>query len=162
VIHIDPNAEPRTVDVSDAHDEEDEEQILRKAWPPAIAYVMDFLKTAEGKEFGKKVFDFIESLRKRPLGRQNSESMLHGIARYALAAGIIGAAVWLRVVDKLDTVMVGLLSLTLGYLPGRQQSKRRTPIPRRSGSSGRSTTRSTSWCATRSSGSPSPAYNMEV
>ena len=120
---LDPDGGPHTVDVTDARDEEDEERVFRQAWPPTIAYLMDFLKTPEGKAFGTKVLEFFESLRKQTLDRQNSESMLHGLARYALAAGIICAAVWLRVVDKLDTVMVGLLSLTLGYLLGRQQSK---------------------------------------
>lgn len=115
--------EPEVVDVTDADDEEEEERILRNAWPPAIDYIMEFLKTANGKEFGKNVLDFLESLRKQALDRQNAESMFHGLARYVLAAGIITAAVVLQLKGKLDTVMVGLLSLTLGYLLGRQQSK---------------------------------------
>lgn len=115
--------EPEIVDVTDAEDEEDEGRILRKAWPPAIAYIMDFLKTAEGKDFSVKFFAFLESFRKQTLDRQHKETMFHGWARYALVAGIIGLAAWLRSVDKLDTVMVGLLSLTLGYLLGRQHSK---------------------------------------
>ena len=111
------------MDVSDADDEEDEEQIKRNAWPPMIAYLTDFLKTPEGKDFGAKTFTFLESFRKQSLDRQNADSMLHGLARYILSAGIITAAVLLQLNGKLDTVMVGLLSLTLGYLLGRQQSK---------------------------------------
>jgi hypothetical protein len=115
--------EPKIVDVTDAEDAEDEERIRRDAWPPTVAYLTDFLATPSGKEFSVKLFAFVESFRKQTLDRQNVESMFHGLARYILAAGIIGAAVWLRVIDKLDTVMVGLLSLTLGYLLGRQQSR---------------------------------------
>ncbi|MGH9317686.1 MAG: hypothetical protein ACRD1P_11350 [Thermoanaerobaculia bacterium] len=116
-------SDARAVDVSDARDEAEEEQILRRAWPPTVAYITNFLKTPEGKIFGEKLLSFLESFREQTLNRQHKESIFHGWARYVLVAGIIGAAVWLRTCDKLDTVMVGLLSLTLGYLLGRQQSK---------------------------------------
>ncbi|HTQ48482.1 MAG TPA: hypothetical protein VMI75_37255 [Polyangiaceae bacterium] len=109
--------------MSHAAGDEDEEQAIREAWPPTIAYITEFLKTAEGKEIAGRVLTFFESVRKQSLDRQVSESMLHGVARYLLSAGIIVAAVWLQFAGKLDTVMVGLLSLTLGYLLGRQQSK---------------------------------------
>jgi hypothetical protein len=114
----------RDVDVSDAGSEEEEERILRNAWPPVSHFFFDWLKTPDGSEIAKQGARLLESLKKETLGRQFRLNLIDAVARYLLVAGILLAAVYLRVIDKLDTVMVGLLSGALGFLLGRQAPRK--------------------------------------
>jgi hypothetical protein len=114
---------PRLVDVADAADREDEERILRNAWPPLSKYIFDWLQTPDGAEMARQVTGLLESLRRETIGRQHTLAVIDVISRYGLMVLLVGAAVYLRAIDKLDTVMVGFFSAGLGFLFGRQKAR---------------------------------------
>lgn len=114
---------PRGVDLANASDETDAEQMIRNAWPPTAHYLFSWLSTAEGKQIADKAAGLLESLQKTALERRHQQTLVDSIGRYVLVGGIVAAAVWLQLADKLTPVMVGLLSGALGFLLGKNQSK---------------------------------------
>ena len=115
--------QPQQVNVSNAQDEEDEERILRNAWPPISKYFFEWLKTPDGTKMAKQLTDLLGSIKRETFGRQHKLALFDVIARYVLVFSVLAAAVFLRANDQLDTVMVGLLSAALGFLLGRQKLK---------------------------------------
>jgi hypothetical protein len=83
---------------------------------------MQFLQHDHGRGMAEQLAQLVGAI-KTDQDQQHSVRMIHTIARYTVVALILGAAVWLKSVDKLDTTIVGLLSLTVGYLLGQQKSK---------------------------------------
>ena len=60
----DPPGPPKVVDVAVADDDEEIEEVLRNAWPPATAYFFDWLKTPEGAQLAKVATDLLGSVKK--------------------------------------------------------------------------------------------------
>jgi hypothetical protein len=94
----------------------EDEQVL--SWPEAI---LNWLHSENGKEASSKIASILESFATGS-ARSHQLAMVHVIARYILVGLAIGAAVALRWHDKLDSTIIGLLSLTVGYLIGKQKS----------------------------------------
>jgi len=113
---------PRSVDLADASDETDADQMMRNAWPPTAHYLFSWLSTGEGKQIADKAAGLLESLQKTALERRHQQALVDSIGRYVLVGGIVVAAVWLQLADKLTPVMVGLLSGALGYLLAKQHN----------------------------------------
>jgi hypothetical protein len=115
-VPVDPNAEEAEV-----------AKVLRAAFPPLEAYLFRWLDSERGTEVVKTVTDLIKSAKRVTLDRLAEEKrqthrreMLDRIGRYVMMALILGLGTYLRVNDKLDTVIFGLLSASLGFLFGRQ------------------------------------------
>jgi hypothetical protein len=118
-VSVDPNAEEAEI-----------AKVLRAAFPPLEAYLFRWLDSERGTEVVKTVTDLIKSAKSVTLDRLSEEKrqthkreMLDRIARYGMMAVILGLGTYLRVHDKLDTVIFGLLSASLGFLFGRQTSQ---------------------------------------
>ncbi len=119
----------KEVSVDPEAEEEEVAKVLRSAFPPVEAYIFRWLDSERGTEVVKTVTDLIKSAKSVTLDRLSEEKrqthkreMLDRIARYVMMALILGLGTYLRVNDKLDTVIFGLLSASLGFLFGRQTS----------------------------------------
>lgn len=113
----------------DATAEQVEEQ-LRAAFPPAAAYFFNWLESERGTEVAKTITDLIKSAKAITLDRMAEEKkqshkrqLVNDIGRFVMMGGILVLATVLQLNGKLDTVIVGLLSLGLGFLFGRQTAQ---------------------------------------
>jgi hypothetical protein len=98
-----------------------DEEVEDSAGNGWAALLLGFLGTPAGQALNEKVADWVGSHNDGNRAEQKRESAgLHW--RFGLMAFVIVLAVGLRAFDKLDSTIVGLLGLALGYLFGRQQS----------------------------------------
>lgn len=121
----------KEVEVDPLDDDEAVEKVKRDAFPPFSAYFFKWLESERATEVVKTITDLTKSVKEVALSRlgevdkqAHSREMVDRIARYLMMAGIIGVATVLKFYDKLDTVIVGLLSLALGFVFGRQTSQK--------------------------------------
>ncbi|WP_243336970.1 hypothetical protein [Anaeromyxobacter soli] len=85
-------------------------------------YIFRFLNGPNGKAASEKVGELLGGFRAGQVNQHRLE-VLNALARYALLAGILGAAILLQLRGKLDSAIIGLLSLVTGYIFGRQKSE---------------------------------------
>lgn len=93
--------------------------------PPSAGmgyYLFRFLHSPNGKAASDKVAEMLGTF---SAGQANAHRLqvLNALARYALLAGILGAAIVLQLRGKLDSAIIGLLSLVTGYIFGRQKAE---------------------------------------
>ncbi|WP_242360055.1 hypothetical protein [Anaeromyxobacter sp. SG17] len=85
-------------------------------------YIFRFLNGPNGKTASEKVGELLGGFRTGQVNQHRLE-VINALARYALLAGILGAAILLQLRGKLDSAIIGLLSLVTGYIFGRQKSE---------------------------------------
>jgi hypothetical protein len=85
-------------------------------------YLYRFLNGPNGKAASDKIAEILGGFRTSQVNQHRLE-LLNALARYALLGGIFWAAVSLQMDGKLDSAIIGLLSLVTGYIFGRQKSE---------------------------------------
>jgi hypothetical protein len=85
-------------------------------------YLYRFLNGPNGKAASDKIAEILGAFRTSQVNTHRLE-LLNALARYALLGGILWAAVSLQMDGKLDSAIIGLLSLVTGYIFGRQKAE---------------------------------------
>lgn len=121
----------KEVEVDADAPEEEVEKVKRAAFPPDTAYFFRWLESERGTDVVKTITDLIKSAKSVTLDRMGEDNkrlhtreLIDRVGRYVMMGAILAIATVLRLQDKLDTVIIGLLSLALGFLFGRQSSQK--------------------------------------
>lgn len=89
--------------------------------PGIFALVTSFLATPAGAALNEKLAQWVGGLSDGQKAKQDREAWAEK-ARFVLMGLVLVVAATLQLVGKLDSAIVGLLGLALGYLFGRQRN----------------------------------------
>lgn len=82
---------------------------------------VDYLKSPQGHEIASRVVGIVEDVKKATIDKNYSHAIFNRWLEAGVIVVVVGAVVWLSIVDKLNPTVGVLLGSVVGYFFGRNK-----------------------------------------